>query len=69
MSKSELKEPKEPKEPTFTRETIISSGHFKKCNRFFLSAILKKPEYTLREAEEAVKKFMERKIKTTKESE
>lgn len=55
------------KETKYTRETLIKSKYFANYNRFFLEAVLREPEYTLRQADKIVKKFMDTKIKNNKE--
>lgn len=41
----------------YTREAIMKDPRFTGFQKDFLAAVLKKPEYTLAEAEKAVKAF------------
>lgn len=41
----------------YTREAILASKEFKGYQKDFLSVLLKKPEYTLKEAREVVSEF------------
>lgn len=45
----------------FTREALLASPRYKKYQPDFLRAILKKPEYTLTEADKIVKAYFEKK--------
>ncbi len=45
----------------YTREAILKDKRFAGYQRDFLAAVLKEPEYTIAEAEKAVKEFFERK--------
>lgn len=41
----------------YTREALLQSAKFSGYQRDFLAAILRKPEYTMKEAEKAVNDF------------
>lgn len=41
----------------YTRESLLKSKKFSGYQRDFLAAVLDKPEYTMKEAEKAVKDF------------
>lgn len=41
----------------YTREALLASPRYKKYQKDFLSAVLKKPAYTLAEADKAVKSY------------
>lgn len=45
----------------FRREVILKDPRFKKYQKDFLGVILSKPEYTIAEAEKAVKAFFKEK--------
>lgn len=44
----------------YTREALLKSKRYSKYQRDFLAAVLRKPEYTLTEADKAVKAFFEK---------
>ena len=41
----------------YTREALLASEEFKGYQKDFLSVLLKKPEYTLKEAQKVVSEF------------
>lgn len=45
------------KQTKFPREALLNSKRFSGYQRDFLAAVLKKPEYTIKEAEKAVHDF------------
>jgi len=45
----------------YTRETLLKDKRFSRFQRDFLAVVLCQPEYTIAEAEKAVKAFFERK--------
>lgn len=45
----------------YTREALMKDKRFAGYQRDFLAVILREPEYTIAEAEKAVKAFFERK--------
>lgn len=47
-------------EKKYTREALMRDGRFSIYQRDFLAAVLSKPEYTIAEAERAVKAFFEK---------
>ena len=44
----------------FTREALLVAPRYKKYQQDFLGVVLSKPEYTLAEADKAVKAFFEK---------
>lgn len=48
------------KQKKFTREALLVSPRYKKYQQDFLGVVLSKPEYTLAEADKAVKAFFEK---------
>ena len=47
----------EKKSKTYTREALLRSKRYAGYQKDFLAAVLKNPEYTLAEADKAVKTF------------
>lgn len=45
----------------YRREVLLQDPRFSGCQRDFLGEILREPEYTLAEAEKAVKAFFKKK--------
>lgn len=45
------------KQKKFTREALLQSPRYKTYQQDFLAAVLHKPEYTIAEADKAVKAF------------
>jgi len=45
----------------YTREALLKDKRFSGCQQDFLAAVLHQPEYTIAQAEKAVKAFFERK--------
>ena len=43
-----------------SREALLASGKFSNYQKDFLAAVLTRPEYTLTEAEQAVRRFFEK---------
>ena len=41
----------------YTRDALLRSKRYAGCQKDFLAAVLKEPEYTLAEADKAVKAF------------
>lgn len=64
MDKKETKEPKEKKvvEPKYTLEQLRQSKQFAK-DKYVLEAVLQQGEYTVTEAKQAIKKYLERGVK------
>lgn len=48
------------KQKKFAREALLQSPRYKTYQQDFLAAVLHKPEYTIAEADKAVKAFFEK---------
>lgn len=50
------------KKTVYTREALLKSKRYQKFQKDFLAAVLCKPEYTLAEADKAVKAFFHEEV-------